>query len=93
LGVAVDAGGDAFIANEAPAAVLEVQTTSVNFGSVNICPTGQTTPAPCCQTLTLNYNIQPATTLGAVKVLTQGAPNLDFTLASGSDCTAGTHAP
>jgi len=51
--------------------------------SVNICPGGQTTPAPCSQTGTLNYNINADTTFGAnPTVLTLGAPNLDFTLSS-----------
>ncbi len=89
VGVAVDGGGDVFIANEAPAAVLEVQTTAVTFGSVNICSAGQTTPAPCSQSLTLTYNINSAITLGTPRAVTQGASNLDFTVAGGGTCTAG----
>jgi len=56
--------------------------------TANVCPAGQTTPAPCSYTITLQYNINPGTTFGAspVKVVTQGAPNLDFTLAS-TTCT------
>jgi sugar lactone lactonase YvrE len=60
---------------------------SVNFGSVNICPAGQTTPAPCSETLALSFTITASGTLGATRVLTVGAPDLDFTLASGSTCT------
>jgi hypothetical protein len=64
-----------------------LQLGSVNFGSANICPGGQTTPAPCSQTLALNYSVNvPNTTFGTIKVLTQGAPNLDFTLSS-TTCT------
>jgi hypothetical protein len=72
-------------------------TPSVNFGNVNLCAPGKTTPAPCSKTLTLTYNVTASGTLGAIKVVTQGAPNLDFSLASsgsyvgavtvGSTCT------
>jgi sugar lactone lactonase YvrE len=86
-GVAVDAKGDVFIADSGNNRVVEVQTQSVNFGSANICPAGQTTPAPCSQTITLNYDVTASGTLGTPQVLTGGGPNLDFTLASGSTCT------
>ncbi len=77
-GVAVDGKGDVFIADTDNNRAVEVQPVAVNFGSVNIGSSA---------TLTLNYNVTAGGTLGAVKVLTQGAPNLDFTLASGSTCT------
>ena len=87
-GVAVDGVGDIFITDEGSNRVLELETHSVNFGSENVCPSGQTTPAPCSETLTLNFNINADVTLGTTpQVLTGGAPNLDFTLASGSTCT------
>ncbi len=86
-GVAVDGAGDVFIADTSKNRVVEVQRVAVNFGSVNICPGGQTTPAPCSQTLTLNYDVAATTTFGTISVVTQGAPNLDFTLSSGSTCT------
>jgi Bacterial Ig-like domain (group 3)/NHL repeat len=54
------------------------------FGSANVCPGGQTTPAPCSQSISLNYNVNAITTFGTVKVLTQGASNLDFTLSNTS---------
>jgi streptogramin lyase len=61
--------------------------TAVNAGTVNVCPSGQASPAPCSQTLTLNYNVTADGTLGsAPTVVTQGASNLDFTLAGGSTC-------
>jgi Kelch motif/NHL repeat len=64
-----------------------LQLGSVNFGSANICSGGQTTPAPCSQTLTLNYNVNADTTFATnPTVVTQGAPNLDFTLSS-TTCT------
>jgi large repetitive protein len=96
LGVAVDGSGDVFIADDGRSRVLELQLVAVNFGTANICPGVQTTPAPCSQTFTLNYNVVAATTFGTINVLTQGAPNLDFTMSSttctgtqtsGSSCT------
>ncbi len=62
-------------------------TNSVNFGAMNICPEGQTTPAPCSAAMTLKFNVTASGTLGTPQALTMGAPNLDFTLASGSTCT------
>ncbi len=64
--------------------IVEFQRYSVNFGSVNLCTSGA--PAPCSETVSLHYNITASGTLGTPKVLTGGAPNLDFTLASGSTC-------
>ena len=86
-GDAVDNDGDVFVVNYNGNSVLELQTHSVNFGAVNNCPAGQTTPAPCSETLTLNFTVNADVTLGTPQVLTGGAPNLDFTLASGSTCT------
>ena len=83
--VAVDSAGDVFVAEGIRA--VELQTRSVNFGSVNVCAPGQTTPAPCNETLTLTYNVTASGTLRTPEVLTDGAPNLDFTRASGSTCT------
>jgi uncharacterized protein (DUF2345 family) len=58
-----------------------------NFGNANVCPSGQSTPAPCSQSLTLTYNLAATTTLGATQVLTQGVGGLDFSLSSGGTCT------
>jgi hypothetical protein len=55
-----------------------------NFGNVNVCQSGA--PAPCSNTLTLNYAISTATTFGTAAVVTQGAQGLDFSLASGGSC-------
>jgi hypothetical protein len=60
---------------------------AVNFGSVNVCPSGQTTPAPCSKTLTLTYKVTASGTLGAPLVLTGASPGEDVTLASGTTCT------
>ena len=59
---------------------------AVNFGSVNVCPSGATTPAPCSKTLAVSFTVAASGTLGTPKVFTQGAPNLDFKPASGSTC-------
>ncbi len=56
-----------------------------NFGNVNVCQSGA--PAPCSNTLSLNYNVATTTTFGAANVVTQGTTGLDFTQASGSTCT------
>jgi YVTN family beta-propeller protein len=100
--VAVDApSGEIYVANYGSSTLTVLMASlgaaAVNFGNVNICPAGQTTPAPCSQTLTLNYNVNADVTFAAnPTVVTQGAPNLDFTLSSttctgavsaGSSCT------
>jgi YVTN family beta-propeller protein len=65
--------------------------------TADVCPNGQTTPAPCSYAITLNYNIPSGTTLAAtnpVQVVTQGAPNLDFKPAStGTTCIASLAGP
>ncbi len=58
-----------------------------NFGTINVCPSGLTTPAPCSNTLALTYDATTNVTIGAVQVVTQGATGLDFTLGTGSTCT------
>jgi sugar lactone lactonase YvrE len=62
-----------------------------NFGSVNVCPGGQTAPAPCSASQALSYGIGGSLTFGsAATVLTEGSPsagaNGDFSV-SGSTCT------
>ncbi len=55
---------------------------AVPVPTANVCTAGS--PAPCSATITLDYYIPSGTTLGTtpVNVVTQGAPGLDFTLAS-----------
>src|SRR5208337_1369831 len=87
LAVGVDGAGDVFIVDTTGSEVVKVRLQAVNFGSANVCPSGQTTPAPCSNTLALTYNVNADTTLSTTPaVLTQGASVLDFTLASGSTC-------
>jgi sugar lactone lactonase YvrE len=97
-GVALDGAGDVFIADTGNNRVVEVQRVAVNFGSINICPAGHASPAPCSASLTLNYSVNASVTLGSsVTVLTENVPVLDFTLSSttctgsqtsGGSCTA-----
>src|SRR5271165_2088381 len=58
----------------------QVSTGSLSLGSVSLGATASTTV-----TLTL----PAAAILGSIQVLTQGAPGLDYTLASGGSCTPG----
>jgi hypothetical protein len=63
--------------------------TPQNFGNVNVCPSGQSTPAPCNNTIALTYSVSGATYFGTPQVVVQGAAGSDFTLASGSTCIPG----
>ena len=83
-GVAVDAAGDVLVTEGSANLAVEVQREAVNFGYVNVCPAGQTGPAPCKESLTLNYLANGTSTVGSINVRTQGAANLDFTLTSNS---------
>jgi len=80
----IDNAGDIFFPT-CDGSVVEFQRQSVDFGSLNLCSSGA--PAPCSETASLHYNVTAGGTLGTPKVLTGGAPNLDFTLARGSTCT------
>ncbi len=86
-GVAVDGVGNVFVADTGNSQIEQVPPPNVNFGSLNVCPAGQSSPAPCSGTLTLTYNITASGTLGTPQVLTFGTPNLDFTLINGNTCT------
>ena len=58
-----------------------------NFGNVNVCPSGQNSPAPCSNTLALTYNFSITATLGSIQVVTQGVGGLDFSQANGGNCS------
>jgi len=83
--LAVDQYGDLFVADHGNARNLELPT-AVRFPTTNVCPAGQTSPAPCSQTEVLNYNVNAAATISQVKPLTQGTKNLDFTVTANT-CT------
>jgi sugar lactone lactonase YvrE len=55
-----------------------------NFGSQAL---GSTSAAK-----TFSFSVAAGTTVGSIAVVTQGAPNLDFTSATGGTCTATTYA-
>ena len=55
--------------------------------TANVCPAGQTTPAPCSETFTLSFNIPAGTTIASVNILTSGVPNLDFQAQAGDTST------
>jgi hypothetical protein len=90
VGIALDRNGNYYITQPqnggAAGAVVEVQRGSVDFGNEQVCPSGQTSPA-CSITLPFSYTINSAVTLGTPVVLTDGKPDLDYTLAGGSTCT------
>jgi sugar lactone lactonase YvrE len=85
-GITADHSGNVFVSDTSHNRVLKLERVAVDFGSVNLCAPGKSTPAPCAETLTLNYEVAASGKLGTPKVVTQGTPNLDFTLASGSTC-------
>jgi large repetitive protein len=74
--VALDAAGDIFVGN------LELDRSAVKLGNANVCPAGKTLPAPCSQSMTLTYNVLSEGTVSSVNALTQGAPDLDFSVAA-----------
>ncbi|MGO9325751.1 MAG: MBG domain-containing protein [Terracidiphilus sp.] len=67
--------------------ILSWTFTPQSFGNVNVCPSGQTTPAPCSATQTVTFSIPANTTIGSVNVVTQGTSGLDFSLPSAGTCT------
>ena len=83
VGVAIDPSGNLYVSDVINNRVLEYGP----FGNINVCPTGQNTPAPCTETVTLSYYAPSATTFGGTGVVTQGASGLDFSLANGGTCT------
>jgi sugar lactone lactonase YvrE len=83
-GVAVDGQGKIVVSDQTN--VDSIQTSSANMSEINVCPSGQSSPAPCSQTLTFTYDVASGVTLGAPHVVTQGAPNSDFSVASNA-CT------
>jgi sugar lactone lactonase YvrE len=54
------------------------QSAAVNMGMANVCSSGATTPSPCSQTQTLAFDVTANTSVGSIKILTQGAAGLDF---------------
>jgi sugar lactone lactonase YvrE len=77
-GVAVDGSGDVFVADTFNNAVKEIKTAAASFA---------TTEGGAASTLTVPFTFNESATISAPVVLTQGAPNLDFTDAETGSCT------
>jgi Bacterial Ig-like domain (group 3)/Putative Ig domain/NHL repeat len=76
-GVAEDASGNVYVADTFNNAVEEIKTAATSFTAV----ANATTP------LTVPFTFTEPTMVNSVAVLTQGAPNLDFTDAGTGSCT------
>ena len=83
FGVAVDGSGNVFVADTATIGVVKLETGAVDFGTVAIGQTSATIP--------LTFTFDSGGTIGSPVALTQGAAGLDFAVASGGTCTAGTY--
>lgn len=86
-GLAGGAVGSVFAADATSNTLLQIQTTSVDFGSTNLCGAGQTSTVSCQLSLTLNYTVNSSGILGVPLVLNGGGLNGDFALGNGSTCT------
>ncbi len=86
-GLATDAAGNVYVADPEANAIDVIAPGAVDLGQANLCPASS--PAPCTQSATLNFNVQAANeniSGVVVKVATQGGENLDFTKTSDT-CT------
>ena len=81
-GLAVDGNHDVYVAVSGSNAVTELMLNAVDFSSTQV---GSSSTIP------LTFTFTSAGTIDAPTVLTQGAPNLDFTDAGSGTCT--TQAP
>jgi len=71
-----------YLASVSSPVSVTVNSDEATAGAANVCAAGKSSPAPCSKTVTVTYLAATATTLGTPVVVTQGAPNLDYTLAS-----------
>ena len=56
---------------------------AVDFGSINVCPSGKEAPAPCAVSKTVTFTVPADTTVDSVAIVTTGIPDLDFRAKSG----------
>ena len=82
-GVALDVYGTIYIADTSDDRAVTVAPSAVGFAHLQL---GTVSGA----TKTLPFTVNIATTLGSVKAFTSGTENLDFTVAEGTTCIAGT---
>jgi len=59
-------------------ATTPASAQAINFGNINVCPPGTTTPAPCTANQTVTFTIPAGTTISSIPILTTGIPDLDF---------------
>lgn len=86
--VAIDSSGNLYVPETDGGKILEVLLqTPVSFGTAYACAPEQSKPAPCTQTLRLNFAASPNVTLGTPQIVSLDAPELDYTLASSGTCT------
>jgi sugar lactone lactonase YvrE len=89
--LAFDGEGNLFVAKLSQ--VVELEKASVNFGAVNVCQSGQTSPAPCSNTIPVTFNVTASGNLGGATVYMPGmlsassAKNAEFAVAPGGTCT------
>jgi hypothetical protein len=68
---------------------IEAQVLGTDFGSVNVCAPGMSTPAPCSSNFLVQITFTSASgTELPLQVLTAGAPSPDFSV-KGTTCTPG----
>ena len=77
--VAVDGAGNVYVADTDNQTITKIELT-IDFGAANV---GVATPV----SQSVAFSVDTDGTFGSPVVLTGGAPNLDFSLGSGSTCT------
>jgi len=81
-GIAVSSTGILYLADSGSNVVDSIQVNSVNFGRTPLGVAGAS--------IVLPFAVSGSVTLTSVSATTSGAPNLDFTIGSGSTCAAST---
>ena len=79
----VDASNNAFAGGTGAQQIAPAEPSAVGFGHVQL-------GAGSGVTRTLSFTVGVGTTLGMIRGLTLGTPNLDFNVISGTTCTSGT---
>ena len=82
-GIAVNGSGTVFVADTGNSRVVKLDTASVDLGTIAIGQASATIP--------LTFTFDSGGTIASPLALTQGTSGLDFAIASGGTCTAGTY--